>query len=566
MTYQLGVKMLKFNRVRKIVLLGLILTLHGSNIYAQLSEKELFEVAKNMDVFNALFKELNLFYVDSIDVKKTIREDIEFMLSRLDPYTEYIPEEELPEFLVQTTGEYGGIGAIISSRNGLVRVAEPYEGMPAALAGLQAGDVILEIDGINMSGKTSSFAGEHLKGQPNTQVKIKYQRADEKPKEIIINRKRLQVDPVTYYGVLPGNIGYIYLSDFNTFLAQSMKTAFEDLKKQGITSLIIDVRDNPGGVVEDCLAVLNFFIPKGELLLSMKGKVPQLDRTYRATQQAIDTLIPLAVLTNRRSASASEILAGTLQDLDRAVIIGTRTFGKGLVQATRELPYEGKLKLTTAKYYIPSGRNIQAIDYSHRREGGYVSFIPDSLMKNFRTSKGRLVRDGGGILPDFVMEDKKTPAVYWYMEAENIFFDFVVQWRKNHPQIASPEVFVFTDAYYDEFKTYLKAKDFNYVRQSEKALNELKSIMNFEGYLDVASEEFKALESKLKPDLDRDLDLYKDQLSDVLAKEIMKQYYYARGKISYSLRDDYVKKAIEVLLDKSLYNKILSNPEQSVTP
>lgn len=528
---------------------------------AQLSEKTHYDIAKYLDIYNALFKELNLFYVDSIDVKKTVQDDISFMLRRLDPYTEYISEEEMPRFLELTTGEYGGIGSIIVSIGGKTYITDPYEGMPAALAGLQAGDLLLEIDDVNLTGKNVEFASEHLKGQPNTKVKIKFQRTGEtKTRTITIERKRLQINPVTYYGVLPGNIGYIYLSDFTTHSAASIRAALEDLKtNKGIESLIVDVRNNGGGVVEDCLEILNYFLPKGELLLTMKGKFRQLDRTYRATQQAVAPEMPLAVLVNRASASASEIFAGTLQDLDRAVIIGTRTFGKGLVQMSRQLPYDGRLKLTTAKYYIPSGRNIQAIDYSHRNEDGSVSYVPDSLTTVFYTSKGRPVRDGGGITPDFVPEEKKIPTIAYYMEAENLFFDFAVQWRTKHPQIATPDRFVLTDEDYEAFKTFVRSKDFNYDRQSERALKNLKDIMEFEGYLAFASGEFEALEQKLKPDLNRDLDYYKDLLSNELAKQIMRQYYYAKGEIIYSLREDAdLKKAIEMLSDKDKYNSVLN--------
>ncbi|MDR0612331.1 MAG: S41 family peptidase [Dysgonamonadaceae bacterium] len=544
--------------MRKLLLIISILIVSYNVVHAQLSEKDRFEISKSLDIYNALFKELNLFYVDSINAGKTMADNIEFMLKRLDPYTEYIPEEELSDFLTATTGEYAGIGAGILSYKGKIFVTEPFEGMPAALAGLQAGDILMEINGEKMDGRNSSYASERLKGQPNTTVKVKFQRPGEKkPREVSINRKRIEIDPVTYYSVLKGNTGYIYLSGFTTHSAHSVKAAFEDLKtNKGITSLIIDVRDNGGGVVEDCLEILNYFIPKGKLLLTMKGKVRQLDRIYRSTQQAIDSVIPLAVLVNRQSASAAEILAGAFQDLDRAVVVGSRTYGKGLVQSSRQLPYNGQLKVTTAKYYIPSGRCIQAIDYSHRNDDGSVSYIPDSLTSVFYTSKGRPVRDGGGILPDFVIEEKKMPAMVYYLEAENLFFEFVVQWRTKHPAIDSPEKFTMTDEIYGEFKVFLKSKDFNYDRQSEKALDNLKDIMAFEGYWDTSSEEFKALENRLKPDLDRDLDLYKDQLSDLLARQIMKQYYYAKGEIIYALRnDDGLKKALETLSDKDLYLK-----------
>jgi carboxyl-terminal processing protease len=549
-------------KVVEVLIIGILFPVYTQ---AQLSEKTHFDIAKYLDIYNTLFKELNLFYVDSIDVKKTVQDNIAFMLHRLDPYTEYIPEEEMSKLEFQTTGEYGGIGAIIGSRNGKILIEDPYEGMPAALAGLQAGDTLLEIDGISLEGKDTPYASSHLKGQANSKVKIKFLRQGEsKPKEIVIERKRIQINPVTYYGVLPGNIGYIYISDFTTYSASSVKAALDDLKtNKRIESLIIDVRDNPGGVVEDCLEILNYFLPKGDLLLSMKGKSHQLDRTFRATQQAIAPDIPLAVLVNRMSASASEILAGTLQDLDRAVIIGSRTYGKGLVQSPRPLPYDGRLKVTTAKYYIPSGRNIQAIDYSHRNEDGSVSYIPDSLTSVFYTSKGRPVRDGGGITPDFVTEEKKIPNIAYYMDMENLFFDFTTQWRIKHPQIATPEQFVLPDEDYDAFKTFVQSKKFNYDRQSEKAMENLKEIMRFEGYLSSASEEFTALENKLKPDLNRDLELHKNILSDILAKQIMRHYYYVKGEIIYSLREDNdLKKAMEILSNKDLYKNTLTSESE----
>jgi carboxyl-terminal processing protease len=558
---QLFINLFFHLKIKIAVLIIITGTLTTLTVQAQLSEKSHYDISKYLDIYNSLFKELNLFYVDSIDVKKTIQDNISFMLRRLDPYTEYIPEENMQEFELQTTGEYGGVGALIgTSKEGNTVVSEPYEGMPAALAGLQPGDTLLEIDNINLEGKDSKFVSEHLRGQSDTKVKVKFRHPGEsKPKEIVIERKHLQINPVTYYGVLQGNTGYIYLSEFTTHSASDLKAAFDDLKTKGITSLIIDVRDNGGGVVENCLEILNYFIPKGELLLTMKGKFRQLDRTFRATQQPIAPDIPLVVLVNRSSASASEILSGTLQDLDRAVIIGTRTYGKGLVQSPRQLPYNGELKVTTAKYYIPSGRNIQAIDYSHRNEDGSASYIPDSLTSVFHTSKGRPVRDGGGINPDFITEEKKLPTISYYLDRDNLFFDFVVEWRTKHPQIALPEQFVLSDDIYNAFKAFVQSKKFDYDRQSGEALKNLKEIMNFEGYLPAASEEFKALENKLKPDLNRDLDYHKDALSNMLAGEIMKQYYYKKGVIIYSLRDDNdLKKALEVLSDKNLYEKTLS--------
>ena len=547
----------------KIGVLCLLFAFNCSFAKAQLSEEERFEFSKNLDIYNALFKELVLNYVDTLDVEKITQANLSSMLRRLDPYTEYIAEEDMSDFQFMTTGEYGGIGAIITLKDKKIIVVDPYEGMPAALAGIQPGDEILEIDGVKMENQTSSFASERLKGQPNTTLTIKIQRVGEKkPREITFERKRIHIDPITHYGVVGDNVGYIYLSSFTTQSAQTVKAAVADLiSNHHIQSLILDVRDNGGGVVEECLDMLNFFIPKGELLLSMKGKVKQADRTYRATQQSIVPEIPIVVLVNNNSASASEILSGTIQDLDRGIVVGSRTFGKGLVQSTRPLPYNGRLKLTTAKYYIPSGRSIQSIDYSHKNEDGGASSIPDSLTTVYYTSKGRPVRDGGGILPDFVIEDERVPTIIYYMDAKYLFFDFVVQWREKNQKIAPPSDFTLTDEVYNEFKTFVKSKDFTYDLQSEKTMESLKAIMEFEGYMSGASEEFQALESKLKPDLDRDLELYREPISKYLTMQIMKQYYYDRGQLIYSLRNDEpLDKAIEILQNAELYNDTLAQP------
>jgi carboxyl-terminal processing protease len=544
----------------KLCLLSLGLICNYGFIKAQLSENEHFETNKNIDIYNSVIKELLLNYVDTLDIKEIIQSNIAFMLKQLDPYTEYIPEDEMSDFQFQTTGEYAGIGSIISMNDNKIIIADPYEGMPAAVAGLQSGDVLLEIDGEQMDGKSTTYAREKLRGQPNTTVKTKILRTGEtKPKEIIIQRKLIHIDPITYYGVLENETGYISLAGFTTESALAVKTALNDLiTNRHIRSLILDVRDNGGGVVEDCLEMLNLFLPKGELLLTMKGKAKILDRTYRATQSPIAPALPLAILVNNNSASASEILSGTIQDLDRGIIIGSRTFGKGLVQSSRPLPYGGRLKLTTAKYYIPSGRSIQAIDYAHRNEDGSVSYIPDSLTTVYYTSNGRPVKDGGGISPDFVVEDENIPTIIYYMDVRFIFFDFVVQWRAKHPQIASPSEFVLTDDIYEAFKTFVKSKDFTYDIQSEKAIKSLKNIMEFEGYMKTASEEFQSIEKLLKPDLDRDLDLHKNIIAKYLSLQIMKHYYYAKGQLIYELREDPVlNKAKEILSDQELYSKTL---------
>ncbi|GHV10314.1 peptidase S41 [Bacteroidia bacterium] len=526
---------------------------------AQLTEKQRFEISKNLDIYNSLFSELNLHYVDTLNAEELIPKDIDYLLQRLDPYTEYIPKEEMTDFQFMTTGEYGGIGSIISLRNNKIIIAEPYEGMPAALAGLIPGDEILAIDGENMKDKAISYISGHLKGQPNTTFTLQYQRIGEKePREVTLERKRIHINPVTYYTVLKNNIGYIYLSDFTTQSASAVKEALLALKNKGITSLILDVRNNGGGVVEDCLEMLNFFLPKGELLLTMKGRTPQTNHEYRAETAPVEPKLPLAILVNGHSASASEILSGTVQDADRGVIVGSRTYGKGLVQSSRPLPYDGKLKLTTARYYIPSGRSIQAIDYANRDEDGRAIAIPDSLTKEFYTKNYRPVRDGGGILPDFVVEEK-TPTLLLYLEAKRMFFDFVSEWRATHPEIADAENLVITDTLYNEFKNFVNSHDFTYDRQSEKALESLKKVMEFENYYEAASEEFQALADKLKPDLNRDFELYKRQIFNHLGMQMAKQYYYHKGQLIYALRDDDVlNKAIEVLSDPATYKNTLT--------
>lgn len=545
----------------KIVLLSLLISLFTFNANSQQSDDQQFEVSKNLNIFNSIFKELNLFYVDSIQSKDLIELGVRAMLRSLDPYTEYFPEDKVPEFKFMITGEYAGIGAIITYRDGKIMIVDPYEGMPAATNGLQVGDELLEIDGVSMEGKNSSDASEKLKGPANTKVKIKFLRVGEKnPRTIEIERKLIHVNPITYYGVMKDSIGYIALSSFTDGCFQTVRSAFEDLKKnKGIKSLILDLRDNGGGSMEEALQILNMFVPKGKILLTRRGRIKQMERVSRATQNPVDTVMPLAVMINEGSASASEIVAGALQDLDRAVILGRRSFGKGLVQASRELPFNGQLKVTIDKYYIPSGRCVQAIDYAHRDSRGYAERIPDSLTTVFYTEKGRPVRDGGGVTPDFPVTEVKTPNIYYYMEADGTLMDFVVQWRVKHPKIGSPSDFILTEQDYNDFKEFVKGKDFKYDRQSEKALASLKELMEFEGYMTTASEEFKALEQKLQPDLDRDFEMYKERLSELLAMEIMRQYYHAKGVLVYTLRDDDdLNKTIEVLNDRSLYYNVLS--------
>jgi carboxyl-terminal processing protease len=531
----------------------------------QAQDDNRFAVGKQLEIFNALLKELEMFYVDSVEVEKTVRRGIDAMLKGLDPYTEYIPEEDMGNFKFITTGEYGGIGAVIRQRDKKVVIEEPYEGMPAQQAGLRAGDVILFIDSTDVSAFTSDQVSDMLKGVPNSKLTLKIQRPGEKkPRKMEITRKQIVVDQVTYYGVRGDHTGYIYLQGFTDKSAQEVKTAFEDLKQNyGIQSLILDLRNNHGGILDAAVQIVNFFVPKGEEVLSTRGKIKQRDRIYRTPLNPLDTVMPIAVLINGGSASSAEIVCGALQDMDRAVLIGERSFGKGLVQSSRDLPYDGKLKVTMSKYYIPSGRCIQQIDYSHRNADGSVTAIPDSLTSVFYTSHGRPVRDGGGIRPDFEVEEPATPTMMYYLLSDNLLFDYVTEWVQSHKTIPPVEEFTFPKKDYAAFKAYLKEKNFSYDRQSEKLLKSLKEVADIEGYMDENPAIFSDLEAKLTPDLDKDLERYEEQIKRFITVEIVKRYYYQKGELMASLKEDKIlEKALSILADIQLYQTTLSTPQE----
>ncbi|MEL5893371.1 S41 family peptidase [Bacteroides sp. GD17] len=524
-----------------------------------------FQIAKNLDIFNSIVKELDMFYVDTIDPNKTIREGIDAMLYSLDPYTEYFPEDDQAELEQMLKNSYGGIGSIIRYDPKLKRtvIAEPYENMPAANVGLKAGDILLEIDGKDLLGNTD--VSKLLRGQVGTSFKLKVQRpGTEKPLEFDIVRRSIQLPFIPYYAVLDDNVGYINLSTFSGNPSKEFKQAFLDLKKKGITSLVIDLRNNGGGLLEESIEIANFFLPRGKTLVTTKGKIQQASNTYKTLREPLDLEIPLAVLVNGGTASSSEILAGSLQDLDRAVIVGSRTFGKGLVQTTRPLPYGGTMKLTTSKYYIPSGRCVQAIDYEHRNEDGNVKRIPDSLTNVFHTAAGREVRDGGGVTPDISVKQDKLPNILYYLVNDNLIFNYATDYCLKHPTIPSPEQFEVTDADYADFKAMVKKADFKYDQQTEKILKNLKEMAEFEGYLADSSEEFKALEKKLSHNLDRDLDHFSKDIKNMIAVEIIKRYYYQRGSIIQQLKDDDdLKEAVKVLGDQPKYKEMLSSPAVS---
>ena len=554
----------------KKILAGALIVLVGIGVISFKEDDRNFQIAKNLDLFNSIFKELDMFYVDTIDAEKMIQNGVRGMLALTDPYTEYYPEEEMSSVKELTTGKYGGIGAAIRYYEAKDRIAviEPTEGMPAAEAGVKAGDIILAVGGKEMvrgDMKPQDFSekvSQALRGEPGTSFILKVMRPlknDSTILEFKVTRKSIRTNPVPYYGMVRDSIGYLALSSFTENCSKDFKKAFIELKQKGAKALILDLRDNGGGSLSEAIDIVNFFVPKGQEIVVTKGKLKQAQGSYKTENEPIDTKIPLAVLVNGGSASASEIVSGSLQDLDRAVIIGTRTYGKGLVQTIRPLPYNGTLKVTTSKYYIPSGRCIQAIDYAKKNADGSVARTPDSLTNVFHTAAGREVCDGGGIRPDIEVKGDRIPNIVFYLMNEDIIFDYATQYCWDHPTMESVESFKLTDEDYRAFKELVKSRDFTYDRQSEKMLKSLKEVAEFEGYMEGASEEFKALEKKLNHNLDRDLDYFSKQIKTYIAQEIVTRYFYQRGAAMERLKDDEdLEKAISVLKDGKQYSEILS--------
>ena len=531
-----------------------------------------FQFVKSLDVFNSVLRELDMFYVDSIDPKEVVEYGIQAMLAKTDPYTEYYPEEDntLKEM---TTGKFGGIGSVVRyySHRKRVAIIEPSEGHPAAEAGLKAGDIILEINGKEMlqenrtPNEMTEYVSSNLRGEPGTLCVIKVERPTSDstyvPMEFKITRGTIRTNSVPYYGMLNDSIGYICISTFSVEgCSKLIKRAFIELKQQGATSMVLDVRGNGGGLLSEAVNVVNFFVPKGLEVVKTKGKFKQWDHTYRTSSEPIDVEIPLVVLVDGITASASEILSGSLQDLARAVIVGNLTYGKGLVQTLRNLPYNSSMKVTTAKYYIPSGRCVQAIDYSKRNADGSIARTPDSLTNVFHTAAGREVRDGGGIRPDIEVKIEKAPNILFYLVNDDMIFDYATQYVIKHPSIAKVEDFQVTDADYADFKAMLKKRNFTYDRQSEEVLKKLKEFAEFEGYMENAKDEFAALEKKLQHNLDLELDRFAKDIKPMIADEIVKRYYFERGAVQEGLKNDSdLKKAIEVLQQPEEYKKILTN-------
>ncbi|MHA7110787.1 S41 family peptidase [Sunxiuqinia elliptica] len=524
-------------------------------------DEKLFLVDKNLDIYYTLVRELNLFYVDEINPTDLVKTSIDKMLESLDPYTNYIPESDMEDFRFMTTGEYAGVGALISKHGDEVVIAEPYEGFPAQKAGLKAGDILREVAGKSTEKLSTEDVSNLLKGPANKVVRVKVERPGKKKNlEIDIVREKIQIDAVPYYGMLDNETGYIRLSNFTKDCGDEVKKAFVELKEQkGAKSLVLDLRSNPGGLLMESVKIVNLFVPKGSEVVSTKGKVKQWDKTYKATENPIDTVMPMAVLVNRGSASASEIVAGALQDLDRAVIIGTRTFGKGLVQTTRDLSYNTKLKVTTAKYYIPSGRCIQALDYSHRNEDGSVGTIPDSLITEFTTKKGRKVYDGGGIVPDQKIDLDRLSSLSINLVRDFMFFDYATKFANEHESIAAPEEFEITDAIFNDFKTFVKERKFSYQSETEEMFKKLLETAKEERYYDVAEGEFEALKVKIGHELDKDLESFKEEVKEMLTDEIVTRYYYQKGAIKSAIREDKgIDKAKEILHNPQAFGSVFT--------
>lgn len=548
-------------------LLIYIFALLSLPVAAQSDKDHNFTVAKNLEVFNAIYKNLDLLYVDKLPADTVIGNAVDAMLESLDPYTEYYPQAKGKDLKMLMTGKYAGVGALIrySPKYKNVFIDEPYENMPAANAGLRKGDLILSIDDLSMEGKTTQFVSDHLRGDAGTTFMIKIRRPSTgKIMKLKITRGAIKMPAVPYYGLLDNGIGYINLNQFTEDCSKDFRRDFVEMKKNGMHKLIVDLRNNGGGLESEAVNIVNLFVPKDVTIVSNHGKVKRLDRDYKTTAEPIDTVIPIIVLVNNNTASSSEITAGALQDLDRAVIMGTRTYGKGLVQTTVDLPYNGKMKLTTHKYYIPSGRCIQAINYRHDR-GGSTEHVPDSLSKVFHTLHGREVRDGGGIKPDLEVAPDTASNIQTYLmsviDSTETVLDYIVSYVAKHPTIANPSAFELTDEDYEAFKQHVLKSGFKYDGVSEKILKELVKTAKFEGYYNDAKPEFDAIENKLKHNVAKDLDYNRDRIMQALASTIVSIYYYQRGTIEYTLKHDKQIKAAQKLLDNpAKYKEILVSP------
>ncbi len=552
---------------RKSLLWVLLLPLVCIVFVAFKGDNRNFLTSKYLDVFHAVFRELDLMYVDTIDIPGTLEAGISAMLSRLDPYTVYYPEDDEEDLKMMLTGKYAGVGAIIRyhKRYDRVVVVEPYEGMPALDAGLRAGDILLSIDGDDLKGLSVDKVSERLRGEAGTTLTVRAKRegVTDSILEVKLTRANIALPSVPYYTMLSDSIGYIILNSFTENCAREVRLALVELKDRGAKRLVFDLRGNGGGSLSEAVDITGLFVPKGTVVVTTRGKIAQATQSFRTRREPLDATMPLVVLVDGQSASASEIVAGAIQDLDRGVIMGRRTYGKGLVQTVRDLPYNSSLKLTTGKYYTPSGRCVQAIDYARRAEDGSVERIPDSLTTEYRTVAGRSVRDGGGITPDVPLQPDSLPNILFYLANSDVLFDFATDYTRLHPTMPPVAEFVVTDSLYTAFLAAVKASDFTYDRQSERALAALKELARFEGYAESASAEFAALEKKLTHDIDHDFRYFEPRIKELLADELVSRYYYQRGSIEQTLKaDSTVIRAYRLLADEPAYRAVLSGEKK----
>ena len=544
-----------------ILALALLVPAHAQNEHS-------FSVSKNLDIFNSIYRQLDLFYVDSLEADKIVRVGIDAMLNELDPYTSYYPEEDMQDLKMMTTGKYGGVGSIIRQRKDStgVIIFEPYPDMPAAEVGLQVGDLMLEIDGKSLKGQNTTEVSEQLRGEPGTTFVLKVQRPGEKKtREFKITRRNIKKSALPYYGMY-GNAGYIHLTEFIENCSKDVRKAFINLKEQGAKTLILDLRDNHGGLLTEAVDIVNLFVPKGLTIVETRGKLLAASSKYVTNNEPLDLDVPIVVLVNKETASAAEIVAGALQDLDRAVIVGNSTFGKGLVQSPRDLPYNGSIKLTTAKYYIPSGRCVQAIDYKKEREaaelyrttGKRINTKDSIAHKTFHTAGGREVTEGSGVKPDIDVAHDTLSNIVFYLSDDDVLVDWGTRYFQKHPSIPAVRDFALTDADYEDFKDMVKASGFKYDRLSVKRLEDLTKTMRFEGYYEEAKDLIESLEAKLAHNLDKEMDRKKTDILKIMSLEVVKRYYYQAGMAEEALKDDKdLEKAIEIVSDQSEYNKIL---------
>jgi len=555
--------------ISKFKLLFIAIVISGYALVSYSFVDNFFEVSKNLDIFATLFRELNIYYVDETNPGDLMKKGIDDMLESLDPYTNFIPESEIEDYRYMTTGQYGGIGALVRQIGDYVVISEPYEGFPAQKADLRAGDRLLKVNDIDVKGKKTDDISKYLKGQANTTIKLLIEREGEaKPIEKSIGREEIKIKSVPYSGMLSKNVGYIKLTGFTENAAGEVKAALLELKKSTeFKSLILDLRGNPGGLLKEAIDIVNLFEEKGVEIVSTRGKVKDWDKVYKATNSPIDVTIPIIVLVDRGSASASEIVSGSIQDLDRGVVIGQRSYGKGLVQQTRPLSYNAQLKVTVAKYYTPSGRCIQALDYSHRNEDGSVDKVPDSLITAFKTKNGRIVYDGGGVAPDIAVEPQKYSSILGSLVTKNLIFNYATKYRIAHASIVAAKEFKLTDAEYDDFVAYLNDKEYDYTTKTEKALEDFKADAKNDKSIDLIGADIEALKTKITHNKKEDLVKYKPEIKQFLEEEIASRYYYQNGRLEASLKDDIeLTEAFALLNDSEKYNKILTTVGTTVKP